>query len=142
MQPVDFETVLEEIIAADSRYARDAYLFLREALDHTQRKIVKSRKERIRHVSGKELLEGIREYALQEFGPMTLALLSEWGIHACEDFGNIVFNLVEHGVLAKTEEDTREDFKNVYDMEEAFRRPFLSSRHQAATAEKQQPSAS
>ncbi len=64
-------------------------------------------------MSGKELLEGIREYALNEFGPMTLALLREWGIHACEDFGNIVFNLVEHGVLAKTEEDTREDFKNV-----------------------------
>lgn len=137
MQPVDFEAVLDEIIAADPRYARDAYLFLREALDFTQRKIIKSNRKTVRHVSGKELLEGVREYALKEFGPMTLDLLREWRIHSSEDFGNIVFNLVDHGILAKTDEDTREDFKDVYDLEEAFRRPFLPERKRSSTVENQ-----
>jgi uncharacterized repeat protein (TIGR04138 family) len=79
----------------------------------------------MRHVSGQELLAGIREYALGQFGPMTKMILEEWGIRSCHDFGEIVFNMVEVGLLAKTDKDTREDFKDGYDFEDAFRKPFL-----------------
>ena len=125
MQAPNFEEILENIVAKDSRYQRDAYCFLREALDHTQKAVSKSKKNEIRHVSGQELLAGIRDYALSQFGPMTITVLEEWGIRSCEDFGEMVFNMVASNLLAKTENDTREDFKDGYDFESAFRRPFL-----------------
>ena len=129
MQAASFEEVIEQIAAQDLRYHREAYFFLREALDHTHRITGKPpKKNQVRHVSGQELLDGIREYALQQFGPMTLTLLEEWGIKRCEDFGEIVFNMVESKLLAKTEQDSREDFRNGYDFHDAFRKPFLPSR--------------
>ena len=128
MQAQSFEEAIEQIVAQDPRYERDAYCFLREALDHTQRMIGKApKKNEIRHVSGQELLKGIREYALHQFGPMTSTVLEEWGIKCCEDFGEIVFNMVENKLLAKTEQDSREDFRNGYDFHDAFRKPFLPS---------------
>jgi uncharacterized repeat protein (TIGR04138 family) len=125
MQAVDFEEVLEKILAQDSRYHRDAYLFVREGLDYTQRPMAKASRNEVRHVSGQELLNGLRKYAVDQFGPMTLTVLNEWGIHRCEDFGEIVFRMVDFGLLSKSEADSREDFKGVYDFEEAFRKPFL-----------------
>jgi uncharacterized repeat protein (TIGR04138 family) len=77
------------------------------------------------HVSGVELLEGIRDYALDRFGPMTLTLMNHWNIRKCRDFGDIVFNLVEHGILGRTENDTLEDFEGGYNFEEAFEQPFM-----------------
>ena len=127
MQAVNFEEVLETILAKDARYQREAYFFLREALDHTQKTIGKTAKNQIRHVSGQELLEGIRDYALNQYGPMTLTVLEEWGLRCCEDFGELVFNMVESNLLAKTEHDTRADFKGGYDFPTAFRKPFLPS---------------
>src|SRR6185503_889959 len=98
----------------------------REALDHTQKITGKPAKDDAqRHVSGQQLLDGIREYGLLQYGPMTMTVLNEWGIRRCEDFGEIVFNMVENSLLAKTEQDSREDFKGCYDFVEAFRRPFL-----------------
>src|SRR5437773_12394227 len=129
MQAQSFEEAVEQIVAKETRYEREAYFFVREALDHTQRTIGKApKKNEIRHVSGQELLDGIREYALQQFGPMTLTVLEEWGIKCCMDFGEIVFNMVETKLLAKTEQDSREDFRNGYDFHDAFRKPFLPSR--------------
>src|SRR5437870_185883 len=125
MQTVNFEDALKKIVAADPRYQRDAYSFLREALEFTQRDRPKKEKEELRHVTGKELLNGIRDYALQEFGPMAMTVLAEWGIHACEDFGEIVFIMIEHNLLAKNATDSREDFKGGYNFEDAFRKPFL-----------------
>jgi len=113
------ENQLEALVQRDPRYTIEAYLFLREALDYTVRLLDKPR-----HVSGQELLEGIRKYALAEFGPLTRRVLSEWGIHACIDFGNLVFNLVDEGLLGKTEQDSIEDFTPGYDFEEAFVAPF------------------
>lgn len=138
MQEVSFEQALEQIRAKDPRYARDAYLFIREALDHTQKTANKSSRESrpgrgekpaeglpIRHVTGQELLDGIRIYALEQFGPMVLTVFEEWSIRSCADFGEIVFNMVEIGLLAKTDKDSREDFQKGYSFEEAFRKPFL-----------------
>lgn len=125
MQAINFEEILEKIMSGDSRYHRDGYFFLREALDHTQKIVAKAKKGAVRHVSGQELLRGIREYALTQFGPMAMTVLEEWGIRSSEDFGEMVFNMVENNLLAKTADDSRADFKNGYDFEEAFRQPFL-----------------
>ncbi len=125
MQEISFEEALEFIRTRDARYETDAYVFVREALDHTQKTIGKDARGRMRHVSGQELLKGIREYALSQFGPMTTMVLEYWGIRKCRDFGEIVFNMVDSGLLAKTESDSREDFDGGYDFDEAFRKPFL-----------------
>ena len=125
MQEQDFASLLETVIKADPRYHRDAYLFVREALDFTQKKVVKEVKKNIRHVTGQELLGGIRDFALAQFGPMTLMVFDEWGVHQCEDFGEIVFNMVDNGILSKTPTDSREDFKSGYDFVKVFREPFL-----------------
>jgi len=127
MHEATFEEGLDLILAKDRRYHREAYFFLREALDHTQKSIVKENRGQVRHVSGQELLSGVREYALTQFGPMTVTVFNEWGVRNCLDFGEIVFNMVEIGLLAKTEKDTREDFRDGYDFDDAFRKPFLPS---------------
>jgi uncharacterized repeat protein (TIGR04138 family) len=127
MHEASFEEALGQILAKDPRFHRDAYFFVREALDHTQKTIVKENKGQMRHVSGQELLAGIREFALAQFGPMTITVFEEWGIRASTDFGDIVFNMVETGWLAKTDKDTRDDFQGGYDFVEAFRHPFLPS---------------
>ena len=119
-----FQDTVNEILKKDARYQADAYYFLVEALDVTVKGIRKNQPDHGRHVSGKELLEGIKEYALDEFGPLAHTVFAEWGIHSTQDFGEIVFNLVEAGRLGKTESDSREDFKNAYAFDEAFLLPF------------------
>jgi len=124
MQEVNFDVVLDQIVARDPRFARDAYHFLREAPDFTQKLISKENKGGVRHVTGQELLDGLRQFALQQFGPMAVTVFEEWGIRNCKDFGEMVFNMVESGLLAKTEKDSREDFQSGYGFTEAFRKPF------------------
>ena len=131
MQPSAFEEVLDQIVAQDPRYQREAYSFVREALDFTQQMASKSNRNLVRHISGKELLEGIRQYGLAQYGPMLHFLLTDWGICRCEDFGEIVFNLVQHRVLQKTQQDSRKDFQDGYDFFTAFQVPFLPSRQAA-----------
>ena len=142
MQEVSFEEALAKMQAKDPRYHREAYLFVREALDHTQKTIGKDPRGRIRHVTGQELLGGIRDFALQQFGPMTKTVLEEWGIHCGEDFGEIVFNMIEVGWLAKTSKDSRADFANGYDFDEAFRKPFLPKSKQSIQAPEAKPAPS
>jgi uncharacterized repeat protein (TIGR04138 family) len=127
MHEISYKEAVELVYAKDPRYAPDAYQFVKEALDYTQTTIGKDKRGHIRHVSGQELLEGIRTYALDRYGPMTLLLLEEWGLHHCSDFGEIVFNLIDVGLLAKTETDSRTDFAEGYDFFEAFRKPYLPS---------------
>ena len=124
MQEVNFDEALDVICAQDPRFARDAYHFIRESLDFTQKLISKENRGPIRHVTGQELLDGLRQYALQQYGPMAVTVLEEWGVNHCRDFGDIVFNMVEHSLLAKTEKDSRDDFQNGYDFTDAFRKPF------------------
>jgi len=109
------DDILESISEKDTRYKPEAYEFVLEALSFTQKKYKKSR-----HVTGKELLEGIKVLLMKDFGPMTMTVLDFWGIQSTEDFGNIVFNLVKGKVLSKTEEDKIETFKNVFDFEAVF----------------------
>ena len=124
MQEVNFDEALDQILAKDERFNRDAYLFMREALDFTQKIVGRENQGKVRHVTGQELLDGLRQYALQQFGPMTTTVFDEWGIRNCQNFGEIVFNMVEIGLLARTEKDSRDDFQNGYDFADAFRKPF------------------
>lgn len=124
MQKQNFSEALEKILQHDRRYDADAYQFVRESLDYTLKMLKKAEPGRPRHVSGQELLEGIRQYALDQFGPLTKTVLDHWGVHRCEDFGEIVFNLVNEGVLGRSEQDKREDFQSGYDFNDAFVRPY------------------
>lgn len=125
MHEVSFEEALRRVQEKDTRYDREAYIFVREALDQTQKNVAKERRGKLRHITGQELLSGIREYALAQFGPMAAYLFEEWGLHCCEDFGEIVFNMIDAGWLAKTEKDSRADFAGGYDFFETFKKPFL-----------------
>ena len=124
----NFTEVVDTIVQEDPRYCREAYNFVRRALDFTLKGLGSELGKRGKHVSGGELLIGIRDYALDQYGPMTMTLFDHWGIRECSDFGEIVFNLVDHGVFGKTESDHREDFKGGYDFHEAFAEPFLPQR--------------
>lgn len=118
----ELETFLEKIervMKKHRRYKFEAYSFVMAALHHTVTKLPKAR-----HITGAELLEGIREYALEQFGRMARTVLNYWGIKKTEDFGKIVFALVEVGILRKQPEDKLEDFCNVYDFKDAFDKGF------------------
>jgi len=108
------------IIRRDPRYAPEAYHFVYEALDWTLRNVVKARR-RHQHVTGPQLLEGIRQFAIQEFGCLAKTVLESWGVRSTADFGEIVFNLIEEDMMGKQPSDSKEDFAEVYDFEDAFR---------------------
>ena len=127
MQSLNFEEAIRKIVAADERYQFEAYLFVQEAIRYTQKSLGRNKQDQ-KHVGGKELLHGIRDYALSIFGPMVTTVLSEWGIHSCEDFGEIVFNLIQHKQASQSQSDSRDDFKDGYNFDEAFRKPFLPSK--------------
>ena len=128
MQKIGFAEALESVVGSDPRYQRDGYIFLRDALDFTTKQQKKVKGVSVRHVSGPELLDGVRQYALKEFGPLVMTVFDSWGIRSCEDIGHMVFNLIGAGVFGKTEQDSIEDFKNVYDFEEAFAKPFAPAK--------------
>jgi len=114
---------IKEIMKKDPRYALHAYQFVFEALDYTTNMLGKNQQKTTdadRHVTGKQLMEGIRKYALKQFGFMSLTVFGLWGIKQDLDFGNIVFNLVESGLMGKTETDSPDDFKNIYDLKKVF----------------------
>lgn len=128
MQKIGFGEALDSIVASDPRYHRDAYVFLRDALDFTTKQQKKIKGATVRHVSGPELLAGVRQHALREFGPMVTTVFDSWGIHSCEDVGHMVFNLIGAGIFGKTDQDSIENFKDVYDFEEAFVKPFAPAK--------------
>jgi uncharacterized repeat protein (TIGR04138 family) len=128
MQKLDFAEAVELIVSRDPRYDREAYSFVRDALDYTVKLRKKSRELPISsHVSGQQLLDGIRQYALKQYGPMVVTVLTYWGVKRCEDFGELVFNLIRTGVFGKTDTDSLDDFKGGYSFDEAFVEPYLPS---------------
>jgi uncharacterized repeat protein (TIGR04138 family) len=137
MQQTSFEEDLNRMLESNPGYPRDAYLFLREALEFTQRE--KYKRTEMRHVSGGELLDGIRKYALNTFGPMALTVLNDWGIRECQDFGKMVFQMIDHNLLRKNEQDSFDDFKAGYSFEEAFRDPFLPAGQKKLSAPEPKP---
>jgi uncharacterized repeat protein (TIGR04138 family) len=110
-----FDSIISRVLEKDPRYKKEAYEFVMEALSYTQRRF-----KAACHVTSQELLQGIREFLLQQFGPMTMAVLNHWGVRSSEDFGNIVFNLVEREVLSKTKDDDISHFRDAFDFEKVF----------------------
>jgi uncharacterized repeat protein (TIGR04138 family) len=109
---------LQRVVDKDCRYSMQSYQFIFEALDYTASYLGKkynSSIEEERHVTGQELSEGIKQFAMEKFGYMTRIVLEQWGITKSGDFGEIVFNLVDSGLMGKTETDTLDDFKDLYD---------------------------
>src|ERR1700733_1557167 len=125
MAKINFAEVVEQICEKDLRYSSDAYHFVQEGLNHTLKSLKRGGQHAHRHVSGQELLHGLREFALKEYGPMSKAVLNEWGIKTTDDIGQIVFNLVNASVLGKNDTDSPTDFKNVFTFDDAFVKPFI-----------------
>ncbi len=128
---------IARLLEEDKRYRFDAYLFVFEALNYAQEVLhlgketpsepapepveeAEEPEEVERHVSGRDLCEAIRQYALRQFGYMAKPVLNSWGVHTTGDFGEIVFNLIRIGQMRKTAEDRREDFDDVFDFDTAF----------------------
>ena len=109
------DEVLDKLQERNPRFHAGSYVFVLHALHSVIRSL-----EAPRHVSGKELAEGVRRLALERFGPMARSVLEHWGIHDTDDVGRVVFALVEQGILIKQDGDQPEDFADVFDFEEAF----------------------
>ncbi|MHC4390276.1 MAG: Minf_1886 family protein [Planctomycetota bacterium] len=106
---------IRELVKRDGRYQVEAYVFVFEALQHTLNTLGEER-----HVSGQELCHGIREKALDSFGPLARCVFRQWGVLRTDDFGVIVFNLIEIGLMGKNDNDRLEDFHDVFDLDEAL----------------------
>jgi len=141
---------IAKLLKEDRRYKIDAYAFVFEALNyaHTQlgmgtdrpaeaeveaeaeaeEEAEESPRESERHLTGRQLCEAIRQYALEQYGYMAKSVLNSWGVHSTGDFGEIVFNLIGIGQMRKTPEDKREDFNDVFDFETGLRQSFKISR--------------
>jgi uncharacterized repeat protein (TIGR04138 family) len=116
---------LDEVVRRDPRYAFEAYEFVFAALAHTQRLLGRvppqeGAGERDDHVSGAQLLEGVRDLALREFGLMARTVFRAWGINCTADIGEIVFNLVAANLMKTTAEDSPDDFRDVYDLDQVL----------------------
>jgi uncharacterized repeat protein (TIGR04138 family) len=120
MTEVQFaDEILDRLRERNPRYHGKAYLFLLSSLHH-----VIERLDRPRHISGRELAEGARSLALDRFGPLARTVLEHWGIHSTDDLGEIVFALVEAGILVAEDHDRPEDFRDLFAFEEAFERDY------------------
>ncbi|NLF72465.1 MAG: hypothetical protein GX575_25805 [Candidatus Anammoximicrobium sp.] len=127
------EHPLVQLLKRDQRYRLEAYQFVREGLDYAQRVlgmgISRSSRRGERptgesHLSGQELSEALRRFAIEQFGFMAKWVLNSWGIHSTSDFGELVYNMIAVNLMRKSETDRREDFDDVYDFDEAFVRQF------------------
>ena len=125
---------IAQLAQEDRRYPLDAYIFVFNSLEFAQSVLGMGKETPSepgsepeeegarppRHVSGQELCQAIRQFALEQYGYMAKLVLSNWGLHTTGDFGEIVFNLIRIGQMKKTPQDRREDFDNVYDFDSAF----------------------
>lgn len=111
--------VMDRIRLREPRYHEHAYLFVLSALEYCQSKLTERR-----HLSGRELLEGCRALAIERYGLLARTVLEYWGVSTTSDFGDVVFALVDLGLLQSQPTDTREEFADVYDFEDAFDRAY------------------
>ena len=116
------QKTLEQIVREDGRYPMEAYAFLHDGLNAAVKQAFGESGEagRPRHVTGRQLCIALRDLALQRWGMLARTVLKKWNIHSTMDFGNMVYLLIEHGLMKKTEEDSIEDFRDVFSFDEAF----------------------
>jgi uncharacterized repeat protein (TIGR04138 family) len=111
--------VMDRILLKEKRYHEQAYLFLLGALEFAQTRLPERR-----HISGRELAEACRDFAIERYGLMARRVLEHWGVRYTEDFGDVVFTMVELGLLVTAPGDTRDDFAQIYDFDDAFDRSY------------------
>lgn len=109
------DEVMERLRERHPRFHETSYLFVISALHRVLELLGHAR-----HISGRELAEGVRDLAIERYGPMARTVLEHWGIESTSDVGRIVFALVEAGILIKQDEDSPDDFDAVYDFDEVF----------------------
>ncbi len=110
---------MDRLRARDARYREDAYLFVLAALEYCQTHL-----EERRHICGRELAIAVRDVALEHFGVMARLVLEHWGVRSSADIGEVVFNLVDEGLLISQPTDTRDEFAGVFDFDQAFEREY------------------
>lgn len=113
------EEKLAALLRKDTRFRREAYQFVQEALEFTRRKLT-----RRGHVTGRELSEGVRDLAIERFGMLARTVLIQWGIRSTCNVGDVVYNMIDAKIMVKQDSDNREDFDNVFDFETAFQTDF------------------
>lgn len=120
MNEENFQKALDALVERDARFAPAAYRFVSGALTETAKRLGRSREmpARRRHISGQELAEGAAACAEEQFGPLAYSVLREWGVKTTRDIGDVVFNLISVGVLSKSEEDSIDDFNDLFDLRE------------------------
>jgi uncharacterized repeat protein (TIGR04138 family) len=120
-QGVPPEKTIDQVAEEVGLYPPDAFEFVRRGLQHTVDKLhAEKGPDECHHVSGQQLSEGLREFALKQWGMLARTVLRRWNINRTDDFGQIVFALVANGYLSTTEQDSIDDFKNVFDFRTAF----------------------
>jgi len=105
------------------KYHTDAYRFVFEALQLAQERLKRTAQDaddESAHISGPELLEGVRELGLKKFGLLAKTVFNHWGVKTTDDFGRIVFELIERGEMRKTDRDQLTDFFDVYRFDQAL----------------------
>ena len=123
---------MRDLLAQDKRFKLDAYQFVRESLQYAHEHLVSSGEQEAseggkpgpQHVTGQQLCEACRLYAMEQYGYMAKIVLGNWGIHSTSDFGELVYNLIGIEQMRKSESDRREDFNDVYDFNDAFEPQF------------------
>jgi uncharacterized repeat protein (TIGR04138 family) len=140
---IDPNHPIVELMRRDRRFRPDAYRFVFEALRFGQEELGLGQsassgdeddpeaEEEVRHVTGQQLCEAIRRYALQQYGPLAKHVLNHWGVRSTGDFGELVFNLIDVGQMKKTESDRREDFEDVFDFSEGLQETFGQAMHES-----------
>ena len=113
---------MQQVIVDDGRYPPEAFAFLHEGLNHAVQEVYRGQAgaEGQHHVSGQELCRGLRDLAIERWGLMAQAVLTKWNIRRTIDFGNMVYLLIEHHYMRKTDDDSIDDFRDVYDFQKAF----------------------
>jgi uncharacterized repeat protein (TIGR04138 family) len=111
---------IDLVVSNDGRYRIEAFGFLHEGLTKAVKNIYGEKKAPTGHVSGRQLCEGIRELAIERWGMMAPVVLRKWGVNGSIDFGNMVYLLIEHGFMRKTDEDSVEDFRDIFDLDKNF----------------------
>jgi len=116
------DKALPDVVREDGRYPLSAFSLLhdglRRAVKHTYGD--EAGGEEPQHVSGRQLCEALRDESIERWGLLARTVLARWNIHATVDFGNMVYLLIDHGLMRKTEQDSLEDFRDVYDFDSAF----------------------
>jgi uncharacterized repeat protein (TIGR04138 family) len=127
INPEKFRQAVQEARQKDRRYAEDAYYFINQGVLFSAELMTRPEFGHKRHLSGPELCNGIRDFALSEFGPMAFPVLSRWGVRTTLDIGHVIFNLIDAKVLIASAEDRLGDFDEVFDLRESLEQPYLPS---------------